>query len=333
LTVTDTSNVTLAPTANVTGATDAIYATTFGSGSVLVAPGPNVSITGGFRGIAAVSNGTGSVSVTLATGDVITSNSTGVDAYNQATSLSATAASTITVTGYGAIDSGGLLNRSGTQPAGILAGYRTGYRGGVNNTINPNVFGNVTITNYANITASGGDGIRGFTYGTGNITITDEANTTIIAPGEFGIREANYGSGNETVSTSSTDSITSGASGISAVNLTTAIANTVGSAIDVVAHGTINSGTHLNPSGSQPQGINAGYYGANGTTNNAINGTVSVDNFANVTAAAGWGVNAYNYGNGSVTLTEESGTTVSGAQYGIAASSLGTGSGGVPSMF
>jgi hypothetical protein len=323
LAVSDTSNVTVAPTANVTGATDAIYATTFGGGSVLVTAGPNVSITGGFRGIAAVSNGTGSVSVMLATSDVITSNSTGIDAYSQATSISANAASTITVTAYGTIDSGAVLNRSSTEPAGVLAGYR----GGVNNTINPNVFGNVTITNYANITASGGDGIRGFTYGTGNITITDEANTTIVAPGEFGIRTSNYGSGSESITTSPGDTINSGSAAVSAVNNATAIASSLGSSINVTSYGTINSGTFLTPSGSQPQGVNAGYFGASGVVDLNINGTVFIDNFANVTAAAGTGVNAFNYGSGPLTIKEESGTTVAAAQVGIEAASNSTGSG------
>src|SRR5262249_53499610 len=131
------------------------------------------------------------------------------------------------------------------------------------------------------------------------------------------------------ITTASGDSITSGGSAISAVNSATAIASTAGSSVSVIAHGSINSGTNLNPSGSQTQGISAGYFGANGTSNNAINGTVSIDNFANVTAAAGWAINAFNWGNGLVTVTEESGTSITGAQYGIGAYSLGTGSGGV----
>ncbi|MFK9804358.1 hypothetical protein ACJENB_24465, partial [Escherichia coli] len=81
----------------------------------------------------------------------------------------------------------------------------------------------------------------------------------------------------------------------------------------------INSGTTLNPSGSVPQGIAAGFYGANGTSNTAINGTVLVNNNANITAAAGYGVDAYNWGNGDVTLNEAANTSVSGAQYGLAA--------------
>ncbi len=321
----DNSNLTVAANGNVSGSSFGIYALTESSGGLTVAAGANVNITGQAPAIQAVSAGVGNISVTTATGDVITSNSTGINANNQAAAIPLADASTISVTAYGTIDSGPILTSSGNQPAGILAGYR----GGTTNTINPNVFGSVTINNNANITASGGDGIRGYNYGTGNITITDQPNTTIVAPGEYGIRESNYGSGNDSVTTSSGDSITSGSSGISAVNLATAIAAAANSQISVVAHGTINVGTGLTGSGSQTQGISAGYFGSNGTSNTAINGTVSVDSFANVTAAAGWGINAFNWGNGSVTLTDESGTTVSGAQYGIAAYSLSTGSGGV----
>src|SRR6185312_2043006 len=78
------------------------------------------------------------------------------------------------------------------------------------------------------------------------------------------------------------------------------------------------------------QGLSAGYYPGNaGVSNTNVNGTVSIDNFANITAAAGWGIDAYNYGNGSVTVTDETGTSVVGAQFGIAGYSLSTGSGSV----
>ena len=48
----------------------------------------------------------------------------------------------------------------------------------------------------------------------------------------------------------------------------------------------------------------------------AVTGTVLVNNNANITAAAGWGIDAYNYGNGSVTVNDTA-LTVSGAQTGI----------------
>ena len=321
----DNSDITIAASGNVSGTNYGIGALTDGGGNVFVSANPNVTIAGRPRGIWAGSNGTGDVSVTTSSGDVVTSQGAGISAFNQATSIPLADASTIVVTANGTINSGPQLNPDGSQPAGILVGYK----GGTTSTPNANVFGNVTIDSFANITASGGDGIRGYNYGTGDITVTDEANTTIVAPVEFGIRAQNYGSGNISITTLSGDLITSGASGISAVNSATAIANTAGSSISVIAHGTINSGTNLNPSGSQPQGIIAVYYGANGSINNAINGTVSIDNFANVVAAAGYGVEGFNIGNGLVTVTAELETSITGAQYGIGAYSLGTGSGGV----
>ena len=48
---------------------------------------------------------------------------------------------------------------------------------------------------------------------------------------------------------------------------------------------------------------------------------MTVNNFANITASAGWGIDAFNYGNGDVTVNDNYGTgavastTVSGAQY------------------
>ena len=115
-----------------------------------------------------------------------------------------------------------------------------------------------------------------------------------------------------------------------AVNLATAISS--GSEFDGIrdGRGTINSGTHLKRKRLTTSGSFRRYYPGNaGASDTNVNGTVKVDNFANVTAAAGWGINAYNWGNGNVTLTDETGTSVVGAQYGIAAYSLSAGSGSV----
>ena len=100
--------------------------------------------------------------------------------------------------------------------------------------------------------------------------------------------------------------INSGGSGLNIINFDTAIAASADSMITVTTNGTINSGTTLNPSGSQPQGIVAGYYGASTTAiaNTNVNGTAVVNNNANITAAAGYGIDAYNYGNGNVTVNE-----------------------------
>ena len=298
----DNSGITIAASGNVSGTNYGIGALTDGSGNVFVSANSNVTIAGRPRGIWAGSNGTGNVSVTTSSGDNVTSQGAGISAFNQATSIPLADASTINVTANGTINSGPQLNPDGSQPAGILAGYK----GGTNSTPNANVFGNVTVESFANITASGGDGIRGYNYGTGNITVTDEANTTIVAPGEFGIRAQNFGSGNISVTTSSGDLITSGGSGISAVNSATSIASAAGSSVSVITHGTINSGTNLNPFGIADRRVSAP-----GTSAPMAPSTMpSTAPFRStilptLMAAAGWAIDAFNWGNGLVTVTDE----------------------------
>ena len=325
----DSSSVTVAQTGNVTGGYDGIHAVTNGSGNVIVTTGANATITGRLRyGIEATSNGTGSINVTMAAaaGDVINSGSVGINAYNQAAAIpqiSGVTSSTIAVTAYGTINSGDLLTGSSSRPAGILAGYR----GGTTNTVNAAVYGNVTVDNFANINAAGGDGIRAYNFGNGNVTVTDHAGTTITTKDQFGIDAQTNGTGQVTVTTAAGDIITSGSYGIQAINLATSIPVAAASSVSVTAFGTIHAGFHLSPGAGQNQGVSAGYWPNNGTSDTAVNGTVSIDNFANVTSDNGWGVNAYNWGNGSVTLTDEAGTFVSGMQYGLNGFSGSTGAG------
>jgi hypothetical protein len=323
------NTVTVSQTGNVTGGFDGIKALTNGTGNVSVTTGTSATIIGiNDYGIEAFSNSTGNVSVTT-TNDTIVSGSAGLNVYNQATSIPQTGGattSTITVTAAGTIDSGFVLTGSSARPAGILVGYK----GGTTSAPNSAVYGNVLVNNSANINSGGGDGIRAYNFGNGNVTVNDLANTSINAPDEFGIQGSAYGSGNVTVSSVASDIINSGSSGLAGVNLASSIAAGL-STVSVTARGTINSGFHLTPSGSQPQGVSSGYFPGNaGNSNINVNGTVILDNFADVTAAAGWGLDAYNYGNGSVTLTDEANTTVSGAQFGIGAysNSSGTGSSG-----
>ncbi|MGZ5874122.1 MAG: beta strand repeat-containing protein [Bradyrhizobium sp.] len=323
----NSGNVVVSQTGNIIGGTDGIHAFTDGNGNVTVTTAAGKTISGAtLYGIEAASFGTGNVSVTTALNDVITSASVGLNVYNQATAVpqvGGATVSTITVTANGTINSGALPTGSGSRPAGILAGYA----GATTATPNANVFGNVTISNSANINAEGGDGIRGYNYGNGNVSVSDQSNTTITAD-EFGIDAVSYGVGSVSISTVAQDVINSGSSGLQAINLATSIPTAALSTTSVTAHGTINSGTNLTPGGSQPQGISAGYLPGNTqATNNNVNGTVTVDNFANVTALAGFGINTYNFGDGSITVTDETGTTVSGAQYGIQAYSQGTVSG------
>src|SRR6185312_2038062 len=59
---------------------------------------------------------------------------------------------------------------------------------------------------------------------------------------------------------------------------------------------------------------------------------VTVNNYANITQTAGTqgnGINAYNYGNGDVTLNDEAGTVVSAAEIGLGAFARSGGTGNV----
>ena len=83
---------------------------------------------------------------------------------------------------------------------------------------------------------------------------------------------------------------------------------------------TINSGVHLSAGGAQPSGISAGYFG-NGASNPNINGSVFVDNAANISARAGTGIAAFHFGYGNLSIIDRTGTSVSGAQFGISVGS------------
>ncbi len=255
------NNIAVNQIGNITGGYDGIRALTDGTGNVtvIVSPGTVTNpliVTGINRyGIEAVSNSTGSISVTTGTNDVIISGSVGIDAYNQATSIpqqGGLTTSNITVTAAGTIELGFLLTGVSSRPAGILAGYR----GGTTSTSTPNaaVFGNVAVNNSANIVALGGDGIRAFTYGSGNVTVQDLAGATIVASDEFGIDASSYGVGSVSVSTVAGDVINSGSSGLQSINLATAITAAAGSTVTLTARGTVISGTHLTPGGSHTAG-------------------------------------------------------------------------------
>jgi hypothetical protein len=131
------------------------------------------------------------------------------------------------------------------------------------------------------------------------------------------------------VTTLSGDVITSGSSGIEAINEATSISLLSAAVVTVSAAGTIESGSILTNSGLEPAGIEAGFLGGTSPTSNPnVNGTVIVNNAANITAAAGWGIHAFDYGNGNVTVNDEPGTTVSGALFGIDAEAVTAGATG-----
>jgi hypothetical protein len=320
------NDVTVSHSGAIFGGIDGIRALTNGNGNVTVSTGPATVYGTTRNAIEATSNGRGNIVVTTAVGGILFSGSSGISANNQATSIpqvGGITASSISVTANGTINSGTTLTGSGSRPAGVLAGYK----GGTTNTPNAAVFGNVIIDNFADINAAGGDGIRGYNYGSGDVTINDHAGV-IVAKDMYGIAGVSYGIGKVSITTAAGTTVNSGSHGISAVNLATAIAAAAGSTVTVEAHGTIHSGVHLSAGGSQPQGISAGYFPGNvGVSNTSVNGTVFVDNFADIIADAGWGIDAYNFGNGNVTVVDEAGTYVSGGQFGIGAYSSSSGSG------
>jgi hypothetical protein len=338
-------DITINQLGGATGGAYGIDATTDGDGDIAIEAAG--TITGGtVYGIRARSYGAGSETVTTGAGTVINSGSSGIIAVNRATSIDASDDSSITVNAYGTIYSGSSLNQSGNPPAGIQAGYTGDTTDSVANT---DVNGSVTINNYANITAAAGYCIHAYNYGNGDVTVNDKAGTTVVGADE-GIRaqalsggtgdiEVNVGAnahvtgtssyailaysidaGDIDVSLSSGDVLTSGSSGIVAVNYATAIASGMDSTISVTAHGTIHSGSGLNNDDTTPGGIIAGYKpGGTSAFSIAVNGDVTVESDATITADAGYGIEAFTWGVGSVTVTagEDSSITAAGTAIGV----------------
>ena len=147
-----------------------------------ITTGPNGQLgvdTDGQYGINAVSDGVGIVSVTMSADSTIDANGSGIFAENGATTIpsdaDAGAGSSITVTAEGTINSGTNLTQAGNPPAGILAGYNS------DGEAEPNVNGTVTVNNFGNITALGGDGIRAFNFGEGDVTVNENYGTALSA--------------------------------------------------------------------------------------------------------------------------------------------------------
>ena len=281
-------------------------------------------------GISAFNYGAGSTLVATGFSSNIHSGGSGINIGNQATAVAAAAASTVTVTAQGFIHSGANNNNSGSAPSGIQAGYNPGTA----SVFNASVFGDVLVNDNASIVADAGDGINAYNYGIGDTVVNVGSGISIQAltaatsssgKAPYGVSASNYGPGNVAITTSGGGTITSGSNGINAVNLSTAIDAAADALVTVTAAGTIHSGTILTNTNAAPSGISAGFLGGpNAATSNlAVNGTVIVNNAANVTADAGNGINAYNFGNGDITVNDASGTTVQGVLYGIQAHAEG----------
>src|SRR5262249_32616814 len=90
------------------------------------------------------------------------------------------------------------------------------------------------------------------------------------------------------------------------------------STVAVTTEGSIQSGTILTNSHDAPSGISAGFLGGTSAAVNLnVNGTVIVNNAANITASSGFGINAYNYGNGNITVNDGPGTTIGTTTTGV----------------
>ena len=251
----DGDNVTVEQVGNVSGGQVGIEASTAGNGNVSVTSGSDDSVSGtksftvgttaytgtALYGIQAKSLGAGSINVTTGTADLVSSAGTGIWAVNQATAIpqsGGVTVSSITVNAYGTIDSGSTPDSTGAQPAGIVAAYRGGNTG----TPNANVFGNVTVNDYANISAAE-YGLRAGVWGNGNVIVNDGASgfaTTVAAL--YGIYAFSEVAGNINIATSTGDVITGGNGvgiGIQAVEAT-------GNATISIASGaTVSGGTGI----------------------------------------------------------------------------------------
>ena len=104
-------------------------------------------------------------------------------------------------------------------------------------------------------------------------------------------------------------SVTSGSDGISAVSFATT--EPTKSTITVTASGTINSGANHDGDGNAPGGVVAGYYPNNGANlNGNVAGSVCIISDASITAAGGWGIDAFTFGTGNATVTTQTDSSV-----------------------
>ncbi|MGY4367451.1 VCBS repeat-containing protein [Bradyrhizobium sp. LB1.3] len=234
---------------------------------------PTGALTGAANGIVVTQNGAGAISLT-ATKDISGLNGNGITLRDSATGVGGITVNSLT----------GKATGTGANSVGVLV-----------ENLNAANNGNISITQLGGA-VGGAYGIDAHTEGGGDISI--DIGGAITGSSTYGIRSRSYGAGDQTVTTEAGSVVTSGSSGIVAVNRAISLGAASDSTITINAYGTINSGSSPNLSGNSPGGIEAGYTGAtNGTgANTAVNGTVVVNNHANVTAAAGYGINAYNYG-------------------------------------
>ena len=188
--------------------------------------------------------------------------------------------------------------------------------------------------------------IHAVTAGTGDIIVAGGVGATFTNMGRYGIIADAYGAdsiGSINVSTGANSTLNTAGASLFAVNSAFTIPASAGSTIAVTNNGTLNmAGTGLNTVGingaeggeaptTMPAGIMAGYNGGTvlgtGGTHTAcskygcitltpnpnVTGTVSIVNNGAINADGGYGIYAFNFGNGNVSVNSSAPVTVSGA--------------------
>ena len=178
----NSSNIVINRSGNIMATSADINALTVGNGNITITPGSNVSLTGTYEfGIEAESAGQGSITVKMsgANSNIMTGGD-GLLILNHATSVSSSAASTISITTTGTIVAASDLavQKNAKNPTGHLAGISAGYVGGDTAKLNSSVTGTVQIVNGAVIKATIGDGIAAYNFGNGAISVTNNAAVT-----------------------------------------------------------------------------------------------------------------------------------------------------------
>lgn len=267
---------------------------------------PAGALIGAARGIFVIQNGAGDISL-AATGNI-----TGLAGNGITLRIGLTGSGDITVN-----DLTGKATGTGAGSVGLLA-----------ENLNAGSNGNITV-NQLGGAAGGAFGIDVHTEGDGNIGVTAGGNVT--GASIYGIRTRSYGSGSTTVRTEPGSVVTSGSSGVVAVNRAEVLSLLDHSSITVTNYGTVNSGASLNQADNAPAGLEAGYLGAGtgAAANTNVYGNVVVNNYGDVTAASSYGIHAYNFGIGDVTVEDGAGTSVIGAEIGIRAQALSGGTGDI----
>ena len=305
-------------------------------------------------GIEATSNGLGNISIG-GSGTAFGQYGRGIFAFESPTGLGG-----IVVTGTG--DTMGGSTTLGCPRVGV--GGCSGIRAWIDN---PADSSDIVINRSGDVASNSSPvnletaSIHAVTAGAGDIVVATGAGAAITNTNLFAIIASAYGqssTGSITVTTGANGILSSSGVGVFAYNEAKALPVAAGSFIKVTNNATIAAGAGLNPinpnftgggSGTPttlPAGILAGYNGVPvfGPTSGPytscgvqacvtlrpdpnVNGTVTVINDGAIGVAGGYGVFAYNFGNGAVSVTSNAPIVVTGAtaQNGIKAFSAESG--------